>query len=130
LFIKKSHITLQILCYSHYMAKSSSVFICQQCDHSHPKWGGQCSGCGAWNSLVEEIVSKSSGSGLGGGLGRRKDSSRFSSSNKMKIHNRDKTVVSFSQVKGVKEAKRRFSTSIGELDRVLGGGLVSGSVIF
>jgi DNA repair protein RadA/Sms len=86
------------------MAKSSSSFVCQSCENSHAKWQGQCNGCGAWNTLVEQVVLKSSGKGLPG----RK---------KLKI---GKTLVKLSEVDSSEGFKKRISTMIGEFDRVLG----------
>ena len=110
------------------MAKSSSIFICQNCEASFPKWMGQCGDCGEWNSLVEEVVA--GGAGATGGVGGKKVAGRGSSAGKKvsKAQLADLT-TSFSQVSGLRDAKARFSTSIGELDRVLGGGLVAGMVV-
>ena len=98
------------------MAKAKSVFICQQCGATHPRWAGQCGQCGAWNSLVEEVVEKSSAAGLTKNI----DTSSF--------------IMSFPEVARVMPQKRRISTGIGELDRVLGGteqesGMVEGAVM-
>lgn len=97
------------------MAKAKTVYTCQQCGQQFPRWSGQCSNCGAWNSLVEEIKASES-SGL---QQRRAEPS---------------AVVTFPEVDRVKRPKQRFSTGIGELDRVLGGekdavGMVAGAVM-
>ena len=89
------------------MAKQVSRFVCQNCGNEHPKWSGQCSGCQQWNSLVETVVAVKKS-----GLGRR---------------GRARTVVRLSEVRGREVA--RVKTGIGELDRVLGGGMVGGSVV-
>lgn len=90
---------------------NSSVFVCQSCEAKFPKWQGQCSGCGAWNTLVEELTSLSRGK-------RRVSQADW----------REQT-VSLPQVEALKGVKTRILTGIGELDRVLGGGLVPGAVI-
>lgn len=103
------------------MAKTTSLYICQNCEASFPKWMGQCSSCGQWNSLVEEVVVSNSAkkiAGKGSAAGKKLSESQL----------RELT-TSFSQVKGLSGSKKRFSTSIGELDRVLGGGLVAGMVV-
>ncbi len=91
------------------MAKQVSRFVCQNCGVEHPKWSGQCSGCQQWNSLVETVVAVKKKTSFGGGA-------------------QGKQPVRLSQVKG-KQADRQ-KTGIGELDRVLGGGMVGGSVVF
>ena len=88
-------------------AKKSTVFFCQECGFESTKWLGQCPGCKAWNSLVEETVVSSSGKAAG--RVERKEPSPLSA------------------VALVKED--RISSGIEELDRVLGGGVVPGSLI-
>lgn len=90
------------------MPKSVTHFICQNCGAEFPKWAGKCEQCGEWNSLVETVVSAKR---------RNRTSSRL----------RGVTVVKFSEIKS-REVERE-TTGIGELDRVLGGGLVAGSVV-
>jgi DNA repair protein RadA/Sms len=89
------------------MPKKSTVYICQNCGWSAPKWVGQCQSCQQWNTLVEEVVEKTAK-----GAGAKKATQW-----------RDSAVV-FSQVEAFSGAKQRFSTGIHELDRVLGGDLV------
>jgi DNA repair protein RadA/Sms len=43
------------------MARDGAVYVCQSCGAVAPKWSGQCAGCGAWNSLVEEVVARPPG---------------------------------------------------------------------
>ncbi len=91
------------------MSKSKHNYVCTECGASSPKWAGQCSECQAWNTLTE-IVIKSS-----------KD--RFQNySGEL-----DTALVNLNQVEVTAEA--RIKTGLDELDRVLGGGLVAGSVI-
>ncbi len=99
------------------MAKNKSHFRCQNCGASFPKWMGQCGECQAWNTLVEEILDEPTVT--------RRDQTK----NSLSDEEIAKRKVVFSQVKRVEASKQRFSTSIGELDRVLGGGLVAGMVV-
>lgn len=99
------------------MAKSKSHFVCQNCSASFPKWMGQCSECQAWNTLVEEVEQAAP-------TGRQAQGKNTLSETEIAQKR-----IEFSQVKRVSGTKNRFSTSIGELDRVLGGGLVAGMVV-
>jgi len=92
------------------MAKTGSVFVCQQCGHEETKWFGRCSECGSWNSAVESIVSTAN--------------SKLKS---QKLNVNVTKQVLLAEVKNVQT--RRVSTGISELDRVLGGGIVPGQVI-
>ncbi|MHB9096171.1 MAG: DNA repair protein RadA [Eubacteriales bacterium] len=86
--------------------KNKYRFVCQECGHEEPKWCGRCPGCGKWNSMIEE---------LNPGKGSRDP------------HFPESKPVSITQVSDI--AEQRMSTGIGELDRVLGGGVVPGSMI-
>ncbi len=103
------------------MAKVKSVYICQNCGHSQPTWSGQCPSCNEWNTLVETLVEPAvTGRAARNASGGAKKAIRSDS------------IVSFPQVVADDRAKRpksRISTTIGELDRVLGGGMVPGVVI-
>ncbi len=92
------------------MAKAKTVFYCTECGNETPKWQGKCPSCGAWNTLQEHIE-------LPIVPGRAK-SSPIGPSRK------PKTIL---QVDSGDEI--RFSTGMGELDRVLGGGAVAGSLV-
>lgn len=95
--------------------KAKTVFVCQECGYESPKWQGQCV-CGAWNSMVEEKVLPTSGSDT-----RRRGGLTVDSSGKTK--NRP------SRLTEVKSGSyTRMDTGIGELNRVLGGGMVKGSL--
>ena len=90
------------------------VYFCQECGYESSKWMGQCPGCRAWNTFVEEpIASKSSVKGISA---VRKESTY-----------KDNHPVSLKEINS--EEKERTSTGIGELDRVLGGGIVQGSLV-
>lgn len=93
------------------MPKLSTNFVCQQCGWESPKWLGQCPGCRGWNTMVETSVSPA--------LARGK-ASRAAKAGDVKLtrlSNVDRAVYG-----------QRISTGIGELDRVLGGGIVPGMV--
>ena len=93
------------------MAKAKTIFVCSNCGYESAKWLGKCPACNEWNSFYEEkIVSTTSTTG-----GR-------SSANKEKS-----MPLKLKEVEGIEMA--RTSTGIGELDRVLGGGLVRGSLV-
>lgn len=93
------------------MAKTKSVYVCQNCGVDSPKWIGKCPSCGEWNSFVEEIVSKDNGPKLHlGGVEITKQKP-----------------ILISEVETAEET--RFDTSSNELNRVLGGGLVPGSLV-
>ena len=98
--------------------KTKKVFVCTECGNEFPKWMGRCTACGAWNSVVEEtktIMPKSSSSSSSssssyatatGSLAKPKRLSELSSND-----------------------EERIKTGIEEFDRVLGGGIVPGSLI-
>ena len=90
------------------MRKSKEVYVCQNCGAAAPKWQGQCPACGDWNTLAAELVSDASRSGTVARAGRGEPIS---------------TLAAESQA-----PQTRLSTGSSELDRVLGGGLVPGSV--
>lgn len=92
------------------MAKLRLVHRCTECGASHPKWAGRCPACGAWNSLVEEVESPDDISTLAAGM------SLFPAG----------VAVPICEVSTLTSGPR--ATGISELDRVLGGGLVPGSV--
>jgi DNA repair protein RadA/Sms len=88
------------------MARARLTFVCSECGHAEPKWQGRCPGCGAWNTLAEERA----GPVVRGGTARPRAPVR-------PLREVDAVTV------------RRLATGIGELDRVLGGGLVPGSLV-
>lgn len=90
------------------MAKVKQIFFCQQCGYESAKWMGQCPSCQEWNSFVEETVHAKSIKGSGAKVQRNRP-------------------VPLGEVEALEE--RRISTHIGELDRVLGSGIVEGSLI-
>lgn len=90
------------------MAKKNAKFICQECGAIHQKWSGQCSSCKSWDSIVEEVADSQSHFQV--------------SRSKGKVHE-------FASLEGFSSSFKRSSTRIDELDRVLGGGMVSGAAI-
>ena len=97
-----------------------SVYVCQQCGTAAPKWSGQCAECGAWNTLVETVLpgggrkarAGASRSGAGGGAASSAGAARVE------------------PIAGVSSAEaERLPSGIGEVDRVLGGGFVPGSIV-
>lgn len=97
------------------MPKIKSVYVCQSCGAKYPKWQGQCAQCNAWQSLVEELEQKSSGFGV--------------SSSGLKKGATAGKVVMLNEVQTSVSSQARLSTGSSEFDRVLGGGMVRGSVV-
>ncbi len=93
------------------MAKIKTRYVCQNCGAVFPKWYGRCPECGAWNSLVEEVVEERTGTG--------QESKSFTL--------RTKPPQLLSEIKSLKS--KRLKTGVSELDRVLGGGFVPGSIV-
>ena len=85
-----------------------SVFTCSECAQESPRWHGRCPGCGEWNTLVEERAA----GGVSGAPRRRVKPAR---------------PVRLAEVAA--PALARYGTGIAELDRVLGGGIVPGSLV-
>lgn len=96
------------------MAKTRSAYFCQSCGFETPKWLGKCPSCGAWNTFVEEIIQKPN---QGTGDWRPTSSS-------LQRANRP---ASINEIEYTEE--NRLITPDSELNRVLGGGIVSGSII-
>ena len=91
--------------------KAKRQYQCEQCGAAQTKWAGQCPECGAWNTLVETLAAAPAAA-----------KSRHGS-----YSGEAPRIVTLGEVSA--EAEPRFATGIGELDRVLGGGLVAGSVV-
>ncbi len=90
------------------MPKTDTRYVCQKCGQDYPAWAGQCQSCGEWNCLIEEIQNPKS---------KIQIKSQIQNSKPISI-----TKVDYSK-------DTRQSTGIGEVDRVLGGGVVPGSVV-
>ena len=95
------------------MARSKVLYQCTECGAESPKWAGQCSECGAWNSLAETVPVAEAGAKGGRFAGYAGDTRSL--------------VQNLSEVQPGQEA--RLPMGIRELERVLGGGLVAGSVV-
>ena len=93
------------------MAKEKSVFLCNDCGYESPKWAGKCPACGAWNSFVEKVV-------------RNAPASRVSLATGEKPQVRPMLIDDVAT-----DALPRIDMRDGELNRVLGGGLVPGSLV-
>ena len=94
------------------MAKTRSVYVCQNCGVDSPKWIGKCPSCGEWNTFVEEIIHKEN------------SSSKISMAGFEPIKQKPVLISSVET-----QAEERTDTSCHELNRVLGGGLVNGSLV-
>lgn len=92
------------------MAKAKTVFYCTSCGNETPKWQGRCPACGAWNTIEEHIEKPAA-------PGRAKSAPVGCSRKPQKLRELDSS------------REIRFSTGMGELDRVLGGGAVAGSLV-
>jgi len=91
------------------MVKTKSIFICQNCGVQSPKWLGKCTTCGEWNTFVEEVVNKKQ------------------STSKLSVQISGNQPLTLENIKAVKN--QRISVGINEFNRVLGGGIVPGSLI-
>src|SRR3954453_3722372 len=95
------------------MPRPTTVHVCSACGHQEARWHGQCPGCGEWNTLVEEAVAPPptrGGRGAGAAAARR--------------------ATSPVRLRDVEQPRlARLKTGIREFDRVLGGGLVPGSLV-
>ncbi len=94
------------------MPAPKTAYLCQQCGGSSPKWAGQCPACGAWNTLVETIAAP-------------RPSARRTS-----VERSGAGAAAVSPISGITSAEAsRLTSGIGEVDRVLGGGFVPGSIV-
>ena len=94
------------------MAKDKTVYVCSNCGQESPKWVGKCPSCGEWNTFVEEIIHKEN------------SSSKISMAGFEPIKQKPVLISSVET-----QAEERTDTSCHELNRVLGGGLVNGSLV-
>lgn len=93
------------------MAKTKTLYFCQSCGHESAKWMGKCPSCGTWNSFVEEVVAKTE------------------QKSAWKPDSRSKTLQPKTLTEIVAGKEMRVATGDQELDRVLGGGIVPGSLV-
>src|SRR5438128_910109 len=96
------------------MAKVKTAFFCQNCGYESVKWLGQCPACNQWNTFVEELV--------------QKDISKTTNGwNNYHEEKRNSRTISLNEIKSQEE--KRLLTADSELNRVLGGGIVPGSLV-
>lgn len=93
------------------MAKTKSLYICSECGYESAKWYGKCPGCGEWNTMNEQQFSVTSGN----------------AKNKINIGRNTAKVMRLNEISA--DIERRISTGVCEFDRVLGGGIVEGSLV-
>ncbi|MGH8211893.1 MAG: DNA repair protein RadA, partial [Rhodanobacteraceae bacterium] len=98
------------------MPKAKTAYVCADCGAEYPKWQGQCEACGAWNTLSEFVVQPAKAGAGGGG----RNAGYAGAANAARVQ----PLIAIAG-----EGEARHATAIGELDRVLGGGLVEGSVV-
>ena len=95
--------------------KVKTLFYCTECGNTTPKWQGKCPACGAWNTIVEQPAE------------------RVSSKSSLASRRITEPGIRMHQPKAMHEVETtdelRFCTGMGELDRVLGGGAVKGSLV-
>ncbi len=91
------------------MSKLIVQYVCQSCGAIHPKWSGKCSGCDEWNTLIEDVISTAT----------RLEKKKYTSSKSLE----------FSSLLSQNLSPERVKTGLSEFDRVIGGGLVPGSVL-
>ena len=96
------------------MKASKTIYVCTECDCQSPKWMGRCPSCGSWNTMEEQIITP-------------EPATLSKSAPKLSLGSYDNTAVKFSELE--LPHYMREETGLGELDRVLGGGLVHGSVV-
>src|SRR5215467_3716331 len=95
------------------MSKVKTAYFCQNCGYESVKWLGQCPSCGQWNTFVEELIQKEDAKG-----------------SSWKVNNENKRInrsVSLAEIVSIEE--KRLITADTELNRVLGGGIVLGSIV-
>ena len=99
--------------------KLKTVYVCSNCGETSPRWMGRCPSCGSWNTMNEDVVAETPKAGLSGG--------------KSAAPARQEGVTSLTAKRladiSTTEEKSRILTGISELDRVLGGGIVPGSLV-
>ena len=93
------------------MAKTKTTFFCQNCGAQFPKWVGKCNSCNEWNTIVEEVI-------------QREEKTSWKPLTKGKKVSK---AIKLKEITAVNE--ERINTCNNELNRVLGGGLVKGSVV-
>ena len=97
--------------------KLKTIYVCTQCGETSPRWLGRCPSCGAWNTMTEDVVAEPAKAATSRGNAPARVPGQ--------------TTLTPQKLKNISttEEKSRIVTGISELDRVLGGGIVIGSVI-
>jgi len=96
------------------MAKVKTAFFCSNCGYESAKWSGKCPSCEQWNTFVEEVITKD-------------DKLSETSWKKFSDEKRETRIISINEV--ISEEEKRVITADAELNRVLGGGIVAGSLV-
>lgn len=100
------------------MVKARSIYVCNECGAESRQYFGKCAVCGSWNSLVEQVLESTATSTRPGRRSKRAD---------QRADSKPRLAKTFSQIADHPQA--RISSGYGELDRVLGGGIVPGSLV-
>ena len=93
------------------MAKTKTAYVCTECGYDSPKWYGKCPSCGSWNTMAEELIREE----------------KQGKAVNILVPGGGNRPVRLREITGTEDV--RFSTGISELDRVLGGGAVRGSLV-
>ena len=96
--------------------KLKTIYVCTQCGETSPRWLGRCPSCGAWNTMTEDVVAEPAKTASGKAAAAPRVAGQTS-----RVPQKLKSI-------STTEEKSRIVTGISELDRVLGGGIVIGSV--
>ena len=104
------------------MPKSKTIYVCSACGAESSQWFGKCPGCGVYGTLEEQVITSNS---MGANRGSWQSNAR--SPHKVTGPAQPRISVRFSQI--TQEEQERFASGYGELDRVLGGGIVPGSLV-
>src|SRR5579872_5779457 len=96
------------------MSKIKTAFFCSNCGYESAKWLGKCPSCEQWNSFVEEVITKDN----------RLAETEWK---KIAVDKREARSISLNEV--VSAGEKRIMSADGELNRVLGGGIVAGSIV-
>ena len=107
---------LLFISYNYFMA-TKSVFVCSNCGHTEPKWLGRCPDCGEWSTFTEELREDKKAVGFAARVANARGPRRAAG-----------TTLTLKEVRAEREGGR-IDTGIGELNRVLGGGIVPGSMV-
>jgi DNA repair protein RadA/Sms len=109
------------------MAKSKTIYICNECGSESPQWFGKCPSCGTYNSLEEQIVTQAVDLSSRGGVGSWHANQSHKSAAKSIKPAKPRASLTFDQISD--RQVMRWESGYGELDRVLGGGVVPGSMV-